>query len=195
MLGGGYCFIFPQIPLLIPTSCPANYRTLLTVVRAVFITYLQECGYAHKICTLLQCFQIVTETFVVQLGLSILHLCVWSDFTHKLPNSISAESQVPGETLQSLPPQISFLIPTSSFTTLSCHNLANAETIKILLGLSWCHYIMQSAVPIDNSYFLYYDFYSLNLLSTPGIQAPGINLKKNLLRQRWERNTLLKALT
>ena len=98
-----------------------------------------------------------------------------SDFKHELPNSRSAKSPVPPEILQRISLQVSFLIHTSSFTALSCHNPANAETINILLGLSWCHYIMQSAVPIDNSYFLYYDFYSLSLLSAPGIQAPGIN--------------------
>lgn len=37
---------------------------------------------------------------------------------------------------------------------------------------------MQSAVLIDSPYFLYYDFYSLSLLRVPGIQAPGINLKR-----------------
>lgn len=41
------------IPLLIPTSWPANYRTLLIVVWTVFITYLQECGNVHKIYKLL----------------------------------------------------------------------------------------------------------------------------------------------
>lgn len=45
----------------------------------------------------------------------------------------------------------------------------------VLLGLSWYHYVMQLAGLIDDSYFLFYDFYSLSLLSAPGIQPSGIN--------------------
>lgn len=49
---GGVCFyIFPQIPLLIPTSWPANSGTLL--IQTVFITYLQECGNVYEIYKLL----------------------------------------------------------------------------------------------------------------------------------------------
>lgn len=47
--------------------------------------------------------------------------------------------------------------------------------MKILLGLSWYHYVVQLAVLIDKCYFLFCDFYSLSLLSAPGIQPSGIN--------------------
>ena len=64
------------------------------------------------------------------------------------------------------------------YPVLSYHSRArvtSSGTIKVLLGLSWYHYVMQLAVLFDDFYFLFYDFYSLSLLSAPGIQPSGIN--------------------
>lgn len=83
------------------------------------------------------------------------------------------------------------LLCTTSHPGLSCYNRASITspgTLKVLLGLSWYHYEMRLAVLIDDSYFLFYDFYSLGLLSAPGIQPSGINLKSPLLRQYPGRN-------
>lgn len=71
-----------------------------------------------------------------------------------------------------------FLVAIPSHSAFSSHSpasVASSGAMKISLGLSWCHYVMQLAVLIDESYFLFCDFYSLSLLSAPGIQPSGIN--------------------
>ena len=111
-------------------------------------------------------------------------VCV--DFKHKL-NSRSSKSDVSRETFLggSL---INVAFSLASLQAVCCLGTIQPmpKPLRFLLGLSWCHYTMQSAVLIDNAYFLYYDFYSLSLLRAPGMQAPGINFKNFLDNMRRE---------
>lgn len=94
-------------------------------------------------------------------------MCLISSTNCLTPEVLSP--RYPGTLLWRIRLRVSFLIHSISCPALSCDDPANAETIKILLGLSCGHYSMQSVVLIDNSYFLYYDFYSPRLLSAPEI--------------------------